>query len=231
MELSSPHHPLQHLPRNSRLFPESAQHFRLRATLENDAFQCGEPARSLFGTRSEITITCQTCKQVLTREFMISNTTVCHPRNSDSTIDVLSDLNHNTTITGFEKPCAPGCNVASRHLLQQRHFISLPPYFILRVNRSHYDITTHTNHKDIRPVTAPLIATFRQFPTVNQPARFQYNIIAYASHHGISLNSGHYTADCFRDGQWWRLDDSTSMPLPTNSPDTTSAVVLIYSKY
>ena len=105
MELSNTPHSLQHLPRNNRILPESVHHFRLRAALENDAFQCGEPARSLFGARSEITTTCLACKQVLSREFMISNTTVCHPPENGTTIDVVSALHRHTNPGGFKKPC------------------------------------------------------------------------------------------------------------------------------
>jgi len=63
-----------------------------------------------------------------------------------------------------------------------------------------------------------------------QPAGWQpknagstiYRLYGLVCHHGETIDAGHYTALCLRDGQWWHIDDNPPsgqrIELPTNLP-------------
>jgi hypothetical protein len=49
-----------------------------------------------------------------------------------------------------------------------------------------------------------------------------YRLYGLVLHHGETIDAGHYTALCLRDGQWWHIDDNPPsgqrIELPTNLP-------------
>jgi len=63
-----------------------------------------------------------------------------------------------------------------------------------------------------------------------QPAGWQpknagstiYRLYGLVCHHGETIDAGHYTALCLRDGEWWHIDDNPPsgqrIELPTNLP-------------
>jgi len=49
-----------------------------------------------------------------------------------------------------------------------------------------------------------------------------YRLYGLVLHHGETIDAGHYTALCLRDGEWWHIDDepisASRMALPANLP-------------
>jgi len=50
----------------------------------------------------------------------------------------------------------------------------------------------------------------------------RYRLYGLVLHHGETIDAGHYTALCLRDGEWWHIDDdppsATRIALPANLP-------------
>jgi hypothetical protein len=50
----------------------------------------------------------------------------------------------------------------------------------------------------------------------------RYRLYGLVLHHGETIDAGHYTALCLRDGEWWHIDDNppsaTRIALPANLP-------------
>ena len=53
----------------------------------------------------------------------------------------------------------------------------------------------------------------------------RYRLYGIVCHHGETIDAGHYTALCLRDGEWWHIDDNppsaVRIALPTNLPSKT----------
>ena len=53
----------------------------------------------------------------------------------------------------------------------------------------------------------------------------RYRLYGIVCHHGETIDAGHYTALCLRDGEWWHIDDNppsaARIALPTNLPSKT----------
>ncbi len=53
----------------------------------------------------------------------------------------------------------------------------------------------------------------------------RYRLYGLVLHHGETIDAGHYTALCLRDGEWWHIDDdppsATRIALPANLPSKT----------
>jgi len=69
---------------------------------------------------------------------------------------------------------------------------------------------------DLKPFVHPL--------NVKSDKNYVYNLTGVVNHEG-SLYGGHYYAFCQGKDNWFRYDDSTISPLPSNPNDVNSIVV------
>ena len=103
---------------------------------------------------------------------------------------------------------------------ESKKFRVIPDTLILKAALFGFD----GKHQDTIPIVP-------MFDIVNyQAAEWQpknagstrYRLYGIVCHHGETIDAGHYTALCFRDGEWWHIDDdppsAQRIDLPTNLP-------------
>lgn len=57
-----------------------------------------------------------------------------------------------------------------------------------------------------------------------------YDLYAVVNHLGSSATSGHYTACCQVDNEWYHFDDAAVEPWPNHQVVTSDAYILFYKK-
>ena len=60
---------------------------------------------------------------------------------------------------------------------------------------------------------------------------YDYKLIGFIEHHGVTKNGGHYTADCINisKNEWQHYDDSDCVIIDKNNISKNKAYLLLYS--
>ena len=109
--------------------------------------------------------------------------------------------------------------------------VEAPPFFILRINRTCFDVSTSTPYKNSGTVKAPVELNLVSMMASSCPTdKCAFTLVGSVEHFGQESTSGHYTANCRVRDNWWHFDDSTVTPLENNEPTVHNAVMLMYRR-
>ncbi|CAI2365906.1 unnamed protein product [Moneuplotes crassus] len=100
-----------------------------------------------------------------------------------------------------------------RNCTIQKKIIKFPKYLILSFQR-------------LDPFTSSKIISKINFPTQFSP---KYTLLS-CIHHSGTLTSGHYTAMCKRNSEWFHLDDCTFTKISRKKIQTSDAYILLYEQ-
>ena len=144
-------------------------------------------------------------------------------------IDIVHELSRPITVDkSYCTPCPRRCDITTRRVVSHIRFVRLPTYFIVRINRTCYDVHSSTVYKNQRPVCTPITLNMGNvMATPCAPHRTTMQLHACIRHAGLLATSGHYTTDCFNQNRWWRFDDDSVVQCVPSFQD---AVMLMYHR-
>eukprot|EP00301_Raphidiophrys_heterophryoidea_P020999 c5554_g1_i1.p1 GENE.c5554_g1_i1~~c5554_g1_i1.p1 ORF type:complete len:143 (+),score=37.80 c5554_g1_i1:332-760(+) len=108
---------------------------------------------------------------------------------------------------------------------------TLPKILVIHLKR--FSATSMFSLKVQTAVTVPPILNLTPFVTSPDSAAVPlYEWYGVSSHHGITIRSGHYTAQCkdLQQQQWFSFDDSRVSSLPSLPHPDTDTYVLFYCR-
>lgn len=167
--------------------------------------------RNLFGIGLEEEVTCLACGAVSSKNTSVETFLPFPTSNATGLHDMLTQYFNPTTVTDKDCEHCP-CKEASIKVCVT-HF---PEILTIQFGRFSND------NKDTRRLTFPTRIVARDGIT--------YDLIAYVSHEGQSVNDGHYYARAKRGGQWYSFNDMavTSWPEPDESMESNNVYLLYY---
>ena len=189
--------------------------------------------------QTETTYTCQECKETLVRKACVASTHVLNPappppgqRSDQFSIDIVNEISRHSVLDQcYSKPCLRGCNLRTRRVWVSTKIVETAPFFILRINRTCFDVNTNTPYKNSCTLKAPMeLNLVSVMASTCFTKKCVFTLVGSVEHVGQVSTSGHYTADCRVRDSWWHFDDSTVTPLDNNEPSVCQAVMLMYRR-
>ena len=101
--------------------------------------------------------------------------------------------------------------------------VQLPRVVVFSLNRNDY-----TNPKILTAVRFPDEISASLLLASNPDDGRRYRLTAVVNHLGVSVDSGHYTANVLLNGEWWNADDSVVRKLKELAHVSRKAALLFY---
>jgi ubiquitin carboxyl-terminal hydrolase 10 len=120
---------------------------------------------------------------------------------------------------------------------RQSLLLQLPAVLVLHLKRFTFD--QHGPHKVSKPIRfgealklrSTFLAASASYCNGGRAGTPSYRLVAVVSHHGKSLNGGHYTCDVrSRDDEWCHCDDSNVRQVAVVEVLRRQAYVLFYQR-
>lgn len=207
-----------------------------------------KPVNNIFSGKMETSVICDVCKKAsithapflgIQLPFPTSNNNNDNNNNSAEKGGLKTELRNHYKISGLldyyfepdilEDDNAYFCEHCSKKVkkaMKQARFVHMPDILALTVKRFYYDMTGTISGKIRHPLQIE--------PTLNINNEI-FDLYGVVTHHGSSLNSGHYTATASHsdssDSRWWHFDDSYVKRLDATSiQNIQNAYMLFYKK-
>ena len=189
----------------------------------------------IFRGKFETQICCKRCKNVVSSLFPFLGLQVAFPseisgeENPMVTGHKVSDLLQNycspEALEGSNAYFCERCN-AKVCAIKQTVVAEIPEILVITIKRFYYDMSGTISGKICHPLHIE--------PTIQLRDNL-LDLYGVVTHHGSSLNSGHYTATAShsksRDTKWWHFDDSAVKRLDsTTIHNIKNAYMLFYRK-
>lgn len=115
------------------------------------------------------------------------------------------------------------CEKCSKKLVKTTTLWKFPLTLILNIKRFTYDTSgiTHKVNNNLRIDKSLKILSSKRI--------YNYTLASVVYHHGKYPNSGHYNADLYKNGSWYKLDDDTSHKLNDLPEISSNCYILIYN--
>ena len=189
----------------------------------------------IFHGKLETRICCKRCKNVVSSLFPFLGIQVAFPAEVDgeenSTVighrvsDLLQDFCGPESLEGSNAYFCEHCN-AKVCAIKQTVIAEIPEILVITIKRFYYNMSGTISGKICHPLHIE--------PTIQVRDKL-FDLYGVVTHHGSSLNSGHYTATASHskscDAKWWHFDDSVVKRLDsTTIHNIKGAYMLFYKK-